>query len=119
MALARAFMRKSDVLILDEPTASIDAEGEREAIERFRALRHNRTAVLITHRFGAVRMADRNRGAQRRSRGRQNHSSHRRRRTLRANVQPPGCGLPRHSHVVCARLTFPQAFARRSLDNRA
>lgn len=59
VALARAFMRRSDVLILDEPTASIDAEGEHEVFERFRALKANRTAVLITHRFGSVRMADR------------------------------------------------------------
>ncbi len=59
VALARAFMRRSDILILDEPTASIDAEGEHEVFERFRALKANRTAVLITHRFGSVRMADR------------------------------------------------------------
>ncbi len=59
VALARAFMRRSDVLILDEPTASIDAEGEHEVFERFAALKANRTAVLITHRFGSVRLADR------------------------------------------------------------
>jgi len=59
VALARAFMRRSDILILDEPTASIDAEGEHEVFERFAALKANRTAVLITHRFGSVRLADR------------------------------------------------------------
>lgn len=59
MALARAFMRKSRVLILDEPTASIDAEGEHEIFERFRELKRGATALLITHRFSTVRMADR------------------------------------------------------------
>ena len=59
VALARAFMRKSELLVLDEPTASIDAEGEHEVFERFKALKANRTAILITHRFGTVRMADR------------------------------------------------------------
>jgi ABC-type multidrug transport system fused ATPase/permease subunit len=59
VALARAFMRRSELLVLDEPTASIDAEGEHELFERFRSLKANRTAILITHRFGTVRMADR------------------------------------------------------------
>ena len=59
VALARAFMRKSELLVLDEPTASIDAEGEHEVFERFKSLKANRTAILITHRFGTVRMADR------------------------------------------------------------
>lgn len=59
MALARAFMRRSRVLILDEPTASIDAEGEHEIFERFRELERDSTAILITHRFSTVRMADR------------------------------------------------------------
>ena len=59
MALARAFMRKSRVLILDEPTAAIDAEGEHEIFQRFRELKHGATAILITHRFSTVRMADR------------------------------------------------------------
>ncbi len=59
IALARAFMRRSELLVLDEPTASIDAEGEHELFERFRSLKANRTAILVTHRFGTVRMADR------------------------------------------------------------
>jgi ATP-binding cassette subfamily B protein len=59
MALARAFMRKSQVLILDEPTASIDAEGEHQIFERFSELKQDATAILITHRFSTVKMADR------------------------------------------------------------
>jgi ATP-binding cassette subfamily B protein len=59
IALARAFMRKSELLILDEPTAAIDAEGEHQLFERFQKLKAGRTAILITHRFSTVRMADR------------------------------------------------------------
>jgi ATP-binding cassette subfamily B protein len=59
LALARAFMRRSELLILDEPTASIDAEGEHQLFERFQSLKQSRTAILITHRFSTVRMADR------------------------------------------------------------
>jgi ATP-binding cassette subfamily B protein len=59
VALARAFMRKSRILILDEPTAALDAEAEHEIFQRFRDLKANRTALLITHRFSTVRMADR------------------------------------------------------------
>jgi ATP-binding cassette, subfamily B, bacterial len=59
IALARAFMRKSAILILDEPTASIDVEGEQEIFRQFQRLKANRTAILITHRFSTVRMADR------------------------------------------------------------
>lgn len=59
VALARAFMRKSKILILDEPTASMDAEAEHEIFQRFRELKKDRTAILITHRFSTVRMADR------------------------------------------------------------
>ncbi len=59
VALARAFMRKSRILILDEPTAAMDAEAEHEIFQRFRDLKANRTALLITHRFSTVRMADR------------------------------------------------------------
>jgi ATP-binding cassette subfamily B protein len=59
VALARAFMRKSRILVLDEPTASMDAEAEHEIFQRFRDLKQDRTALLITHRFSTARMADR------------------------------------------------------------
>ncbi len=60
IALARAFMRTSaDILVLDEPTASMDAEAEAKVFARFRQLTADRTAVLISHRFSTVRMADR------------------------------------------------------------
>jgi ATP-binding cassette subfamily B protein len=60
VALARAFMRAdADVLILDEPTAALDAEAEHAVFQRFRALAHGRTTILISHRFPTVRMADR------------------------------------------------------------
>jgi ABC-type multidrug transport system fused ATPase/permease subunit len=59
LALARAFMRPSPVLILDEPTAALDADAEAEIFDRFRELTAGRTTILITHRFSSVRMADR------------------------------------------------------------
>jgi len=59
VALARAFMRHADVLILDEPTAALDAQAEAALFERFQQLKEGRTAVLITHRFSTVRFADR------------------------------------------------------------
>jgi len=59
IALARAFMRRSGFLVLDEPTAALDAESEHEIFTRFRELKAGRTAILITHRFSNVRMADR------------------------------------------------------------
>ncbi|MCC6337162.1 MAG: ABC transporter ATP-binding protein [Myxococcales bacterium] len=59
LALARAFMRDAEVLILDEPTAAIDAEAEVKLFERFKALAKDRTAIIISHRFSTVRMADR------------------------------------------------------------
>jgi ATP-binding cassette subfamily B protein len=59
LALARAFMRRSPVLVLDEPTASLDAEAEVEIFESFRELAQGRTAIVITHRFSTVRIADR------------------------------------------------------------
>jgi ATP-binding cassette subfamily B protein len=59
IALSRAFMReRADVLVLDEPTASIDAEAEVQIFDRFRALTERQIAVLISHRFSTVRMAD-------------------------------------------------------------
>lgn len=59
IALARAFMRPSALLVLDEPTAALDAEAEHEVFQRFKDLKAGRTALLITHRFASVRMADR------------------------------------------------------------
>ena len=60
LAVARAFMREeAEVLILDEPTASIDAEAEHELFQRFRELAAARTAIVISHRFSTVRIADR------------------------------------------------------------
>jgi ATP-binding cassette subfamily B protein len=58
IALARAFMREeSDILVLDEPTAALDAEAEHAVFERFRELSHGRTTIVISHRFPTVRMA--------------------------------------------------------------
>jgi ATP-binding cassette subfamily B protein len=60
LAVARAFMRQNaEVLILDEPTASIDAQAEATLFERFRTLAEERSAIIISHRFSTVRMADR------------------------------------------------------------
>jgi len=59
VALGRAYMRDAQVLILDEPTASLDARAEYEVFLRFAELTHGRMAVLISHRFSTVRMADR------------------------------------------------------------
>jgi ATP-binding cassette, subfamily B, bacterial len=59
IALARAFMRKdADILVLDEPTAAIDAGAEAEIFEHFRELTKTRIAIVISHRFSTVRMAD-------------------------------------------------------------
>ncbi len=59
IAIARAYMRDAQVMILDEPTAALDARSEYEVFQRFRELSDGRTAVLISHRFSSVRMADR------------------------------------------------------------
>ncbi|WP_307742421.1 ATP-binding cassette domain-containing protein [uncultured Stenotrophomonas sp.] len=59
IAIARAWMRNAQVMILDEPTAALDARSEFEVFQRFRELADNRTAVLISRRFSSVRMADR------------------------------------------------------------
>ena len=59
VALSRAFMRGgADILVLDEPTASIDAGAEATVFEHFRSLTRDRIAILISHRFSTVRMAD-------------------------------------------------------------
>jgi ATP-binding cassette, subfamily B, bacterial len=59
LALARAYMREAQLLILDEPTASLDARSEHEVFERFAELTAGKMALLISHRFSTVRMADR------------------------------------------------------------
>ncbi len=58
VALARAFMRQAPLLILDEPTAAIDAEAELELFGRLRQIASNATTLLIAHRFSTVRIAD-------------------------------------------------------------
>lgn len=59
IALSRAFMRsKADILILDEPTAAIDARAEAEIFAHFRDLTANKISIIISHRFSTVRMAD-------------------------------------------------------------
>jgi len=59
IAIARAVIKNPPILILDEPTASLDARAEFEVFQRFKELSHGKTAVLISHRFSSVRMADR------------------------------------------------------------
>ena len=59
IALARAYMKDAQLLILDEPTASLDARAEYEVFQRFAELTEGKSAVLISHRFSTVRMADR------------------------------------------------------------
>jgi len=59
IALSRAFMRsRADILVLDEPTAAMDAQAEAEVFEHFRQLARERITILISHRFSTVRMAD-------------------------------------------------------------
>ncbi|MEO7020444.1 MAG: ABC transporter ATP-binding protein [Ktedonobacteraceae bacterium] len=59
VALARAFMRNAPILVLDEPTSSLDAQAEYEIFTQFRQLTEGKTAVFISHRFSTVRLADR------------------------------------------------------------
>jgi ATP-binding cassette subfamily B protein len=59
IALGRAFMRDCELLVLDEPTAALDAENELRVFQQFRELTEDKMAVLISHRFSTVRMADR------------------------------------------------------------
>ena len=58
IALARGFMREAQLLILDEPTSSLDVQSEHEGFQQFRALAKDKMAILISHRFTTVRMAD-------------------------------------------------------------
>jgi len=59
MALARAFLRDAPLIILDEPTAALDARAEHELFDSMRSLFAGRTVLLISHRFSSVRSADR------------------------------------------------------------
>jgi len=59
IALARAYMADSQVIILDEPTSALDARAEYEAFQRFIGLTQGKTSIIISHRFSTVRMADR------------------------------------------------------------
>lgn len=59
VALARAYMRDAQLIILDEPTAALDARAEYEVFQRFAALTEGKSSVIISHRFSTVRMADR------------------------------------------------------------
>jgi ATP-binding cassette, subfamily B, bacterial len=59
IALARAYLRDAQLLILDEPTAALDAKSEHEVFQRFAELTHGKMALLISHRFSTVKMADR------------------------------------------------------------
>jgi ATP-binding cassette subfamily B protein len=59
LALARAYLREAQVLILDEPTAALDARAEYEVFERFNELTEGKMALFISHRFSTVRMAER------------------------------------------------------------
>ena len=59
VALARAYMKDADVMVLDEPTSALDARAEYEVFKRFLGLTKGRTSIIISHRFSTVRMADR------------------------------------------------------------
>jgi len=59
IALARAYLRDAQLIILDEPTAALDARAEHEVFQRFSELTHGKMSLLISHRFSTVRMADR------------------------------------------------------------
>jgi ATP-binding cassette, subfamily B, bacterial len=59
VALARAYLRDAQLLILDEPTAALDARSEFDVFQRFAELTTGKMALLISHRFSTVRMADR------------------------------------------------------------
>jgi ATP-binding cassette subfamily B protein len=59
VALARAYMKDADVMVLDEPTSALDAQAEFDVFERFIALTKGKISIIISHRFSTVRMADR------------------------------------------------------------
>src|SRR5690606_6424213 len=59
VALARAYMKDAEVMILDEPTSALDARAESEVFDRFIGLTEGKTSIIISHRFSTVRQADR------------------------------------------------------------
>ena len=59
VALARAYLRDAQILVLDEPTASLDARSEQQVFQQFAELTQTKLSLLISHRFSTVRMADR------------------------------------------------------------
>ena len=59
IALARAYMKDADIMVLDEPTSALDAQAEYDVFERFIGLTEGKTSIIISHRFSTVRMADR------------------------------------------------------------
>jgi ATP-binding cassette, subfamily B, bacterial len=59
VALARAFLRQAQIILLDEPTSALDAKAEHQVFEQFRQLTQGRTAILISHRLSSVKLADR------------------------------------------------------------
>jgi ATP-binding cassette subfamily B protein len=59
VALARAFFREAEIIILDEPTSALDAKSEYEVFRKFHQLSRGRTVILISHRLSTVKMADR------------------------------------------------------------
>ena len=59
LALARSYLRDAQLLVLDEPTAALDARSEREVFQRFSELTKGKMSLLISHRFSTVRMVDR------------------------------------------------------------
>jgi len=59
VALARAFLRQAQIIVLDEPTSALDAQAEHQIFEQFRQLTEGRTAILISHRLSSVKLADR------------------------------------------------------------
>ena len=59
IALARAFVRDAQILVLDEPTSALDPQAEWEVFQHIRELAHGRSVVLVSHRFSTVRTADR------------------------------------------------------------
>ncbi len=97
IALSRAFMRsRADVLVLDEPTAAMDAQAEAEVFEHFRQLARERITILISHRFSTVRMADQIVVLQCRAdrRARQPRGADAAQRPLRPPVHAAGARLP-------------------------